>query len=172
MEKIEVFSAFRSAMLEYFSRYGEEKEHRKKSTASHRIAVILSSFFPSSYSIDIDFDGTDILVRKEGDIPLSVFWSSTYLTQDEKDKAQRFHQDKKPTLTLAFSMLEGKDYILIYRFESNYLEYLHIDKKDFSENLLKRCLITKEGEGTQLMLDINKKKRKRRKKAEEETGNV
>lgn len=126
--------------------------------------MIMSRFFPQSYSIDIDIQGTDILVKNGETIPLSVFWSSTYLTKTEKDKAQKFHTDKKPTLTLAFSMLEEKDYILVYRFEKEYLEYLHINKTDFSERLLKRCIIGKEDEEDQLMLDI-KKSKKRRKKA-------
>ena len=126
--------------------------------------MIMSRFFPQSYSIDIDIQGTDILVKNGETIPLSVFWSLTYLTKTEKDKAQKFHTDKKPTLTLAFSMLEEKDCILVYRFEKEYLEYLHINKTDFSERLLKRCIIGKEDEEDQLMLDI-KKSKKRRKKA-------
>ena len=125
--------------------------------------MIMSRFFPQSYSIDIDIQGTDILVKNGETIPLSVFWSSTYLTKAEKDKAQKFHTDKKPTLTLAFSMLEEKDYILVYRFEKEYLEYLHINKIDFSERLLKRCIIGKEDEEDQLMLDIKKSKKRRKK---------
>lgn len=164
IEKIEVFSSFRDTMLEYFSKYGDDNDHRKKSTQSHRIAMIMSRFFPASYSIDIDIQGTDILVKNGDLIPLSVFWSSTYLTKAEKDKAQKFHTNEKPTLTLAFSMLEDKDYILVYRFEKEYLEYLHINKTDFSEMLLKRCIIGKEDQEDQLMLDI-KKTKKRKKKA-------
>ena len=160
IEKIEVFSSFRDTMLEYFSKYGEAEDHKKKSTQSHRIAVIMSRFFPQSYSIDIDIQGTDILVKNGDSIPLSVFWSSTYLTKTEKDRAQKFH-----TETLAFSMLEEKGYILVYRFENEYLEYLHINKTDFSERLLKRCLIGKEDEEDQLMLDIQKR-RIRKKKAD------
>ena len=30
------------------------KDHKKKSTQSHRIAMIMSRFFPQSYSIDIE----------------------------------------------------------------------------------------------------------------------
>ena len=169
IEKIEVFSSFRDTMLEYFSKYGDDNDHRKKSTQSHRIAMIMSRFFPASYSIDIDIQGTDILVKNGDLIPLSVFWSSTYLTKAEKDKAQKFHTDKKPTLTLAFSMLEDKDYILVYRFEKEYLEYLHINKTDFSEMLLKRCIIGKEDQEDQLMLDI-KKIKKRKKKTPKSKG--
>lgn len=162
LEKIEVFSSFRSAMLEYFSLYGKEEEKRKKSTVSHRIAICLSRHFPFSSLIDIDIDGVDITVRNGKRLPLSVFWSSTYLTQDEKDRAQNHHRENKPTLTLAFSLLEDKDYILIYRFEKEYVEYLHINKADFSEKLLKRCLIEGDDGGEQLMLDIRKKRTKKK----------
>ena len=153
LEKIEIFSAFRKAMLDYFSTYGEEEKHRRKSTVSHRIA-----------KIDIDINSTDILVEEDGSVLLAVFWSSTYLTQSEKDKAQHFHTEKKPVLTLAFSMLEDKDYILVYRFEKEYLEYLHINKEDFSENLLKRCLIEDKKDSDQLLLDIRKKRTRKTRK--------
>ena len=71
-------------------------------------------------------------------------------------------------LTLAFSLLEERDYILIYRFENRYLEYLHINKLDFSERLLKRCLIReekkkKEKEEEQLPLFAKKKREKKEK---------
>ena len=166
LEKIEIFSAFRKAMLDYFSTYGEEEKHRRKSTVSHRIAVNLSRHFSPSCKIDIDINSTDILVEEDGSVLLAVFWSSTYLTQSEKDKAQHFHIEKKPVLTLAFSMLEDKDYILVYRFEKEYLEYLHINKEDFSENLLKRCPIEDKADSEQLLLDIRKKRiRKTRKES-------
>ena len=164
LEKIEIFSAFRKAMLDYFSTYGEEEKHRRKSTVSHRIAVNLSRHFSPSCKIDIDINSTDIMVEEDGSIPLAVFWSSTYLTQSEKDKAQHFHIEKKPVLTLAFSMLEDKDYILVYRFEKEYLEYLHINKEDFSENLLKRCLIEDKKDSEQLLLDIRKKRTRKTRK--------
>ena len=66
-------------------------------------------------------------------------------------------------------MLEDKDYILVYRFEKEYLEYLHINKTDFSEMLLKRCIIGKEDQEDQLMLDI-KKIKKRKKKTPKSKG--
>ena len=64
LEKIEIFSAFRKAMLDYFSTYGEEEKHRRKSTVSHRIAVNLSRHFSPSCKIDIDINSTDILVEE------------------------------------------------------------------------------------------------------------
>ena len=61
-------------------------------------------------------------------------------------------------------MLEDKDYILVYRFEKEYLEYLHINKEDFSENLLKRCLIEDKKDSDQLLLDIRKKRTRKTRK--------
>lgn len=133
-------------MLDYFALYSEEEKKCRKSTISHRIALALAKYFPS-FHVDIDYNKADILVHEndEKDI-LAIFWSNTYLTSEEKDKAQNYHLKHKPNLTLAFSLLEDKDYILVYRFEDNYLEYLHINKDDFSERLLKKCIIKDEKE--------------------------
>lgn len=144
--KIECFSAFRASMLDYFESSGDDEKRRRKSTISHRIALSMTDKFPSAV-VDIDYDKADILVHtKDEEYILAVFWSNTYLTQSEKEKAQRFHLSHKPQLTLAFSLLEGKDYILVYRFEDNYLDYLHINKSDFSERLLKRIIIGEKEE--------------------------
>ncbi len=135
-------------MLDYFELYKEEEKKCRKSTISHRIALRLAKYFPSSL-VDIDYNKADILVHQDGERDtLAIFWSNTYLTADEKEKAQNYHLEHKPALTLAFSLLDDKDYILIYRFEDNYLEYLHINKLDFSERLLKKCLIKDEKEPT------------------------
>lgn len=162
--QIELFDDFRSSMLSYFSRYNGKEEIKRKSTTSHRIANALSREMPGE-EIDLDLDNVDILLHS-GDKPiLALFWSYTYLTEKEKEEARLYHAKKNPSLTLAFSLLEEKDYILVYRFESDYLEYLHIDKEDFSEYLLKRCQIDKENDESegQLMLDIPRAKRKRKK---------
>lgn len=166
IEKIECFSSFRQSMLDYFTSYRTEDRKCHKSTISHRIANAIERSFPSC-SVDIDYDGADILVRdRSGNDVLAIFWSNTYLTQAEKDKAQNYHIAHDPMLTLAFSLLEERDYILIYRFENRYLEYLHINKLDFSERLLKRCLIReekkkKEKEEEQLPLFARKKRTKK-----------
>lgn len=158
--KIECFSAFRKSMLDYFASSGDDGKRRRKSTISHRIALSMQSNFPSQI-VDIDYDKADILVHTgDGEDILAVFWSNTYLTQAEKEKAQHFHLSHNPALTLAFSLLEDKDYILVYRFESNYLDYLHINKSDFSEMLLKRCLIEDEKEKKEPSLFTKKKKSK------------
>lgn len=157
-EKIECFSSFRLSMLDYFSKYKDETK-RKKSTISHRLSLLLSHHFPPSYTIEIDYNGADILVLNEKkESILAIFWSNTYLTEKEKERAQKYHVEYSPMLTLAFSLLEEKDYILVYRFEDDYLEYLHINKIDFSEYLLKRCLIG-ENNGKNEPTLFSKKKR-------------
>lgn len=164
IEKIQCFEAFRDTMLDYFSRYTAEEEGKRKSTVSHRIAMLMKNHVPQDAEIDIDLDGADILLRRNNSIDLAVFWSSTYLTEKEKDKARSFHKKNNPYLTLAFSLLEDKDYLLVYRFEKDYLEYLHINKQDFSERLLKRCMLEdKEEADQQLLLDIKGTKKKKKK---------
>lgn len=161
LEKIECFSSFRQSMLDYFASSPIDDRRRKKSTFSHRIALCIEKNFPS-FLVDIDYDKTDILVHtKEGNEILAIFWSNTYLTTEEKNKAQNYHLSHKPRLTLAFSLLEEKDYILIYRFEDNYLEYLHINKIDFSEELLKKCLIKDEKKKEEPSLFSKKTKKKK-----------
>ena len=138
------------------------RKESRKGAISHRIALSLERTLSPEYSIDIEIMGTDILVKKGDDIILALFWSSTYLTEKERSKALDFHRKWNPALTLAFSMLEDKDYLLIYRFESDYVDYLHIDKVDFSEMLLKRCMI-EMNEESQLLLDVVKKRKRIRK---------
>ena len=167
--QIELFDDFRRSMLSYFSVYDSRREEkRKKSTTSHRIALALSKEMEGTEA-DLDLDGVDILVHIKEKPVLALFWSSTYLTEKEKEKARLYHISSSPALTLAFSLLEDKDYLLVYRFEKDYLEYLHINKEDFSEYLLKRCLI--ESGNTepddQLLFDIAKKRRKKRVRSQE-----
>ncbi len=161
--QIELFDDFRRSMLSYFSVYdNKNEEKRKKSTTSHRIALALSKEMNGTEA-DLDLDGVDILIHIKEKPVLALFWSSTYLTEKEKEKARLYHISRNPALTLAFSLLEDKDYLLVYRFEKDYLEYLHINKEDFSEYLLKRCQIESgkaESDG-QLLFDITKKRRRR-----------
>ena len=166
--RIDVFDNFRKAMLNYFSDYNNKEEKRKKSTISHRIALELSRQFPSTCQIDIDYMNADIIVRNNDDIILILLWSNEYLTQKDKNKARQLHIENAPLLTLAFSLLEEKSYLLIYRFEKEFLEYLHIDKSDFSERILKRSEVRGKKEKDQLLLGLTgKAQRKTRKKKED-----
>ena len=160
--RIEIFDSFRKGMLSYISLppIGKDIAFRK-GAVSHRIASSIEKAFPPSLAVDIEILGTDILVRNGEEPVLALFWSSTYLTEKERSKALEFHRQYRPSLTLAFSMLEEKDYLLIYRFESDYVDYLHIDKTDFSEMLRKRCMIGRSEDG-QLMLDVMRRKRVRK----------
>ena len=138
-EKLEVFDSFRKGMISYFSGMKEDGVKRKKSARTHRIALSLMPFFPSDVLIDIDTMGADLLVWDGKDkVHLALFWSDDYLTEKERARAYDFHLDKAPSLTLAFSVLPDKDWILVYRFEKSFLEYLHIDKATFEETPLRQ----------------------------------
>ena len=170
--RIDVFDNFRKAMLNYFSHYSKpDEEKKKKSTTSHRIAIELARQFPSRCNIDIDYMNSDIIIRDGDDILLILLWSHDYLTEKDKDKARSLHIDKSPLLTLAFSLLEEKSYILIYRFEKEYLEYPHIDKSDFSEKILKRSEDRDRKEKDQLMLGLKGKAQRKPRKTREKEKN-
>ena len=138
-EKLEVFGSFRKGMTAYLSSLSDDGIKRKKSAYSHRLALSLSPFFPAGTLIDIDTMGADLIVWDGKDkIHLALFWSEDYLTEKERAKAYDFHLAKAPSLTLAFSVLPGKSWLLVYRFEKSYLEYLHIDKETFEETPLRQ----------------------------------
>lgn len=160
--QIELYSAIKSGILSYIETLAiEDNAKKKKSTASHRIAIALAKNFPHSFTIDIDYMGADIVIRKGSEIFAVILWSSDYLTEKDKDKALKLHKKESPILTLAFSPMEEKGYVLIYRFEKEYLEYLHINKADNSEKLLKRCLLeeTETYDDKQLLLSLKSKKK-------------
>ena len=84
-ERFEIFSAFRLGMIEFFSNdLADDGMKHRKGGISHRIALRLRPYFPMLYTIDIDTDGADVLVWKEDEIPLAIFWSDGYLTEKEK----------------------------------------------------------------------------------------
>ena len=162
-ERFEIFTAFRLGMAEFFSNdLSDDGKRHRKSAISHRIALRLRPYFPLQYTIDIDTDGADVLIWKEDEISLAIFWSEGYLTEKEKKKAIEYHREKAPGLTLAFSLLHDKSWILIYRFDDNYVEYLHIDKETFDETVLKRLPIPeKSKDDGQLMLQLRPEKKRK-----------
>ena len=162
-ERFEIFTAFRLGMAEFFSNdLSEDGKRHRKSAISHRIALRLRPYFPLQYTIDIDTDGADVLIWKEDEIPLAIFWSEGYLTEKEKKKAIEYHREKAPGLTLAFSLLHDNSWILIYRFDDNYVEYLHIDKETFNETVLTRLPIPeKSKDDGQLMLQLRPEKKRK-----------
>ena len=161
-ERFEIFSAFRLGMIDFFSNdLADDGMRHRKSSVSHRIALRLRPYFPMQYTIDIDTDGTDILIWKDEEIPLAVFWSDDYLTEKERKRAIEYHRERKPGLTLAFSLLRDRSWILVYRFENDYVEYLHIDKESFSEDVLKRLLLPEKAkDDKQLMLSLRTERKR------------
>ena len=165
--QIELYSAIKKGIVNYLANSSDsDNAKKKKSTYSHRIALELAKNFPSTFTIDIDYMDADIVIRKGEEIFAVILWSSDYLSEKDKDKALKIHKKDNPILTLAFSPMEEKGYILIYRFEKEYLEYLHINKADNSEKLLKRCLLEepKKIDEKQLLLSLNTKKKSPTKK--------
>lgn len=144
-----LFSAFRKALQSFWMEDAMLLERRKKRAAiSHRIAHYLEGEPFEGYMVDLFYQvklkGRDvfpeiILHNRKDDIAMAIFWEEGYLTEEEQAEVRRFHEEAKPFLTLAFAFLPEKNYFLVYRFEEEYVEYLHISKGDFSEEVLKRC---------------------------------
>ena len=162
-ERFEIFSAFRLGMIEFFSNdLADDGMKHRKGAISHRIALRLRPYFPLQYTIDIDTDGADVLIWKDEEIPLAIFWSDDYLTEKEKKKAIEYHRRKNPGLTLAFSLLHDRSWILVYRFGDDFVEYLHIDKETFEETVIKRLLIPEKAKDDgQLMLQLKPEKKRK-----------
>ena len=159
-DRIDIFEGFRKGMNAYLSSWQlpEEMKHRKSSIA-HRIAESLTPYFPG-YNVDIDTDGADIIVWKGDSVILALFWSEMYLTGKERKRAMDFQKTRQPGLTLGFTLLPGRAWILVYRFEADYVEYLHINKENFAEEVLKQCFTEDEDEG-QLRLSLQKKRNRK-----------
>ena len=64
-KQIELYEAIKKSIIKYLSSVDEENgAKKKKSTFSHRIALALAKNFPSTFTIDIDYMGADIVIRK------------------------------------------------------------------------------------------------------------
>ena len=156
-EKIDIFEGFRKGMDEFLSsRQLPEGMKKRRSSIAHRIASALAPQFPGYY-VDIDTDGADIIIWNDEEILLALFWGEMYLNSKERSKAMDFHRTRQPGLTLGFTLLPDRAWILVYRFETDYVEYLHIDKESFSDEVLKQCFIDDADDG-QLKLSLRKKK--------------
>ena len=160
--QIEIFEAFRKGMRSYFKLPELPKSMRAKhSSVSARVASALRHFFPDSVNVDIDLLGADILIWDDNGPLLALFWSSSYLAKGRKEKAIAFHEKYSTPLTLAFSLFPDKERFLVYRIEEGYIEYLHIDKNTFSEEVLRRCTIAEgRNDDGQLLLPLRQKHRK------------
>ena len=161
-EILDIFESFRKGLAAYFSEPAIPKAMKPRhSSVSARIAAALRPYFPAGLSIDIDLKGADILVHDgEADI-LALFWSSSYLARDRKLRAIAFHEKENPPLTLAFSLFQDRNRFLVYRIEKGYIDYLHIDKRDFSEEVLRRCTIAegRTADDGQLLLPLRARRK-------------
>ncbi len=141
---IDTFSLFKKALMELCESdtYLFAKKAKRESF-SCRMAQHLNKYFGAEWYIDAAIDGSDLLIwDRQGNMALALFISRDYVSALQKEKARLFHSSNAPSLTLALSLIEKKDYMLIYRFEDEYIEYLHIyPDQDYRDTLLKRCLI-------------------------------
>ena len=134
----------------------------RKEAIAGRLAMYFSNLFSKEWYIDIATDGADLLVwDRHGTIALALFISRDYINQKGKEKARAYHLEHRPTLTLAFSILDDKDYILIYRFEEMFLDYIHIfPELDFEEKVLKRVII-EEDHNDPLLFSLSRRRRRK-----------
>lgn len=159
---LDLFESFKKGMEAYFALPELPRSLRPAhASVSSRIASSLRPFFPESVSVDIDVLGTDILIWNETGPLLALFWSSSYLAKNRKIRAISFHEKEKAPLTLAFSIFPDKERFLVYRIENGFIEYLHINKNTFSEEVLRRCTIDEgKKDSDQLLLPLRIKKKK------------
>ena len=131
------------------------------------IAIRLYAFKNSSYvsALYTNLAGAFTLWIRNLNRQFSRFMSKQ--AEKEKKKAIEYHREKSPGLTLAFSLLHDRSWILIYRFGDDYVEYLHIDKYTFDENVIKRLIIPEKAKDDgQLMLSLRPERKRERRKEE------
>lgn len=160
-ENIDTFSLFKKALedlVESDSFLFARKARRE--SFSCRMAQHLNKFFGFGWYIDAAIEGSDLLIwDRQGNIPLALFIAKDYISSSQKDKARLFHLTMKPALTLALSLLEGKDYMLIYRFEKEYIDYMHIyPDQNYQDTVLKRCLINDDDDKDPTLFKIKRKR--------------
>lgn len=163
-DSIEIFENFRQGLVTLMTKDKELFSHDiRKEAIAGRLAMYFSDLFSKEWHIDIATDGADLLVwDRHGTIALALFISRDYISQKGKEKARAYHLDHHPMLTLAFSILDDKDYILIYRFEELFLDYLHIfPELGFEEKVLKRVMI-EEDQNDPLLFTLSRRRRRRK----------
>ena len=159
-ENIDTFGYFKGALKRLF-KYDEELLEMKyrKETVINRISLYMSESLEEGNNVDTSILGADLVIwDRKGNIDFALFLSKDYLSEEGKRKTRAFHLAYKPNLTLAFSILKEKDYVLIYRCEKDYVDYIHYYLDSFEDKMLKRVLLdedSKEG-----LLFSSKKKTK------------
>lgn len=157
---LDIFTSFKKGMEAFFMLPPIPHEmKRRHASVSTRIAMSLRPFFPKRVFVDTELLGADILIWDDSGPLLALFWSSSYLAKEQKMKAIAFHEEQKAPLTLAFSIFPDKERLLVYRIENGYIEYLHIDKNTFSEEVLRRCTVAEgKKDKEQLLLPLKMRK--------------
>lgn len=160
-ESIELYSLFKEAL---FKTLKEDEDlfaldRYRKESISNRLAISFEKVLEKPYHADILVKGSDILIwDRKDEILLSVFWSKNYLGKDIKEKARAFHIENNSILTLAFSLIPSTQYILIYRFEKLFLDYMHLSYDGKEETVLKRILLDEDGKKEKSLFAREKRK--------------
>lgn len=116
---------------------------------------------PLSIRVDIMVDGCDILVHnRKGTKLLAVILSHDYLTKAQQEHLFKL-KDEGVELVLGVSMLQQKEYVLIYSPKSESLEYYHFNKNDGTTRHLMQREVESEEDSRQLSLGIKAHKRKK-----------
>ena len=91
----------------------------------------------------------------------TIVLTGILFARDRKLKAIAFHEKENPPLTLAFSLFQDRSRFLVYRIEKGFIDYLHIDKRDFSEEVLRRCTIDegRTADDGQLLLPLRARRK-------------
>lgn len=176
---IRLFNAFTYALRELVARDQDlvASHNRRKAGVTHRLAMYLEEgiagtglFADVSWKVKGE-SGTytpDIIVHdRHDDIAMALWWDGDYLTGTEREAARDFHKEFG-CLALAFSILDDKDYFLVYRFDESWTDYLHISRDDFSEEVLMRRPVDDDDDDGQLFFDMPRRRSRKKDAAEEE----
>lgn len=147
-ENIKLFAAFKNSILKLWKEDIQLFANKKKKTSiSHRLSLYLERELPYIryvdllYEIktnDIEIYPDIILHNRIGDINLAIFWQDEYLSKKEQNEIKKLKESTKENLVLAFAVLPDKPYFLIYQFETDTINYLHLDKENGNMEYLKQ----------------------------------
>lgn len=164
-EGIEVFKLFRSSLKKVFEEDWSlfSTEHYRKEAVSSRLAMALESEIEEPWlKADISVKGSDIILwDRNKEVLLGLFWAKDYIGRETKEKARAFHIENNPVLTLAFSIIPSRPYLLVYRFEKLFLDYIHVSYDEEEGELLKRVLLEDDEAVENSLFSRERKSRKR-----------
>lgn len=147
-ENIKLFAAFKNSLLKLWKDDIRLFTNKKKKTSiSHRLSIYIEREVPYIKYVDLLYEiKTDdfeiypdiILHNRVKDINLAIFWQDEYLSKKEQIEIKKLKEIAGESLVLAFAVLPDKPYFLIYQFETDTINYLHLDKENGNMEYLKQ----------------------------------